>query len=58
VKYVQQLLKQIGLQEERVRMFNMSAAMAGQFVASVQEMTEHVSLLGPNPLKKVITPEE
>jgi coenzyme F420-reducing hydrogenase delta subunit len=45
------LLTQIGLEPERVRMENMSAAMAGQFVSVAKEMTERMAELGPNPLK-------
>ncbi len=33
-------------------MFNMSAAMAGQFVAAATEMTSTVTALGPNPLRQ------
>ena len=50
VAHVQDLLKNIGLEPERVRMFNLSSAMAGQFVEAAQEMTEQVEALGPNPL--------
>jgi coenzyme F420-reducing hydrogenase delta subunit len=39
------------MEPERVRMFNMSAAMAGQFVAAATEMTSAVAALGPNPLR-------
>ena len=49
---MQELLEQIGLESERVQMFNMSSAMAGQFVASTQEMIEKVKKLGLNPLRK------
>jgi F420-non-reducing hydrogenase iron-sulfur subunit len=51
VEYIQDLLAQIGLKPERVQMFNMSAAMAGEFVAAATEMTERISTLGPNPLR-------
>jgi len=34
-------------------MFNLSSAMAGQFVASATEMTELVTTLGPNPLRRM-----
>jgi len=50
VEYTKKLLSQIGLEPERVRMFNMSAAMASQFVAAATEMTQQVTNLGPNPL--------
>jgi len=52
VEYLQSLLKEIGLEPERVRMFNLSAAMAGQFVEITKEMTEKITELGPNPLRK------
>jgi coenzyme F420-reducing hydrogenase delta subunit len=51
VEYLQSLLKEIGLQPERVRMFNLSAAMAGQFVEITKEMTTKIGELGPNPLR-------
>jgi F420-non-reducing hydrogenase iron-sulfur subunit len=54
---VQHLLEQIGLEPERVRMFNMSAAMAGQFVEATTEMTEKITELGPNPLRERIKDE-
>jgi coenzyme F420-reducing hydrogenase delta subunit len=47
------LLEQIGLEPDRVRMFNLSSAMAGAFAASAQEMTEQIAALGPSPLRKV-----
>jgi coenzyme F420-reducing hydrogenase delta subunit len=31
-------------------MFNMSAAMAGEFVKAAEEMNDQVTQLGPNPL--------
>lgn len=52
MKRVQELLEQIGLEPERVQMFNMSSAMAGQFVSSVQEMTSKIENLGLNPLRE------
>jgi len=39
-------------------MFNMSAAMAGEFARAAQEMTERVETLGPNKLKDVVTENE
>jgi coenzyme F420-reducing hydrogenase delta subunit len=49
---LQKLLEQIGLEAQRVRMYNMSSAMAGQFAAAAKEMTEQITALGPNPLRK------
>ncbi len=47
------LLKQIGVEPERVGMFNLSSAMAGRFVEAATEMTEQIQALGPSPLRKV-----
>jgi len=51
VARVQDLLVEIGLERERVEMFNMSAAMAAEFVTAATEMTERIAELGPNPLR-------
>jgi coenzyme F420-reducing hydrogenase delta subunit len=48
---VQDLLVQIGLEPERVRMFNMSSAMAGEFARAATEMSEQITKLGPSPLR-------
>jgi len=47
------LLAEIGLEPGRVRMFNLSSAMAGEFVAAAKDMTETIEDLGSNPLRKV-----
>jgi F420-non-reducing hydrogenase iron-sulfur subunit len=46
------LLDEIGLGRERIRMVNVSAAMAVQFAEEVRDMTEKVQALGPNPLRE------
>ena len=51
VEYVKALLKQIGLEPERVRMFNLSSAMARQWAEAVAEMDAQVCKLKPNPLR-------
>jgi coenzyme F420-reducing hydrogenase delta subunit len=45
------LLTEIGLEPERVKMFNLSAAMANKFVDAAKEMSEQINAIGPNPLK-------
>ena len=50
---MKEILTDIGLEAERVKMFNLSAAMANEFVVAVNEMTEQVKQLGPNPLRLV-----
>ena len=49
---MQQLLAAVGLEPERIRMFNMSSAMAGQFVEAAVEMTATITEIGPNPLRQ------
>jgi F420-non-reducing hydrogenase iron-sulfur subunit len=45
-------LKEVGLEPERVEMFNIGASDAGLFARACDEMTERARKLGPNPLKK------
>jgi coenzyme F420-reducing hydrogenase delta subunit len=49
VDYVRSLLPDIGLDSERVRMVNVSAAMGGLFAELAAEFAETVKALGPNP---------
>jgi coenzyme F420-reducing hydrogenase delta subunit len=51
VEYVAGLLDEIGLGRERIRMVNMSSAMAVQFAEEVEDMTEKIRTLGINPLR-------
>ncbi len=51
VRYTKKLLKEIGLEPERLEMFNMSSSMATSFVAAVEDMTRRAIELGPSPLK-------
>jgi len=50
VNRIQNLLAQVGMEQERIRMFNMSSAMANKFAAAATEMVEQVMALGPSPL--------
>lgn len=52
VAYTQDLLRSIGLEAERVRMFNMSSAMANRWAAAVSEMDATVRELGPSALRR------
>ena len=47
VAYVQQILKSIGVDPERVVMYNLSAGMGPRFAEIVREMTEKVRQFGP-----------
>ena len=48
---IREILDEIGLGGERLRMVNLSDAMASAFVQHMQEIMETVRNLGPNPLK-------
>ena len=55
VKFIQNLLNEIGFGSERLRLRFLSAAMSNTFVEEVREMVNHIRALGPSPLtlKKV-----
>ena len=52
VEYTKELLKEIGLEAERLEMFHIGASDAPVWARAVTEMTERARGLGPNPLKK------
>jgi len=52
VNHVRALLQEIGLESDRVRMYNLSSGEGPTFAAYAVEMTEHIRTLGPNPLKQ------
>lgn len=52
VRYSEILLKESGIDGERIRMVNLAPDMAHKFVQEVTEMTEKVKELGPSPIKK------
>jgi F420-non-reducing hydrogenase iron-sulfur subunit len=49
---IRSILDEIGLGSERLRMVNLSDAMASVFVQHVREIVETIKALGPNPLGK------
>ena len=51
VERIKALLQTIGLEPDRVRMFNLSSAMGKQFAEAAAEMTEQIAGLGPSPLR-------
>ena len=48
---LKKLLKQFGLEPERLRIEFVSASEGAKFAAVVKEMVEDIKKLGPNPLK-------
>jgi coenzyme F420-reducing hydrogenase delta subunit len=53
-EYLREMLDEIGVGRERLRMVNLSAAMAPTFVERVKEIVKAVESLGPNPLRKSV----
>ena len=51
VGLAKKVLSEIGMEPERLEMFNLSSAMGQTFAEIVRDMTERVSQLGPNPLR-------
>lgn len=51
VEYVKRTLKELGIEPERVEMYNLSSAMGPRFAEIATEMTEKIRKLGPTPVK-------
>jgi coenzyme F420-reducing hydrogenase delta subunit len=52
VNYTRDLLEEIGIEKERLRMVNISAAMARPLADTITDMVETIRKLGPSPLRK------
>jgi F420-non-reducing hydrogenase iron-sulfur subunit len=52
VDYVKNALMEIGMEPERVEMYNLSSAMGLRFAEIAREMTDRIKELGPSPLRK------
>ncbi|BBO89769.1 hydrogenase iron-sulfur subunit [Desulfosarcina ovata] len=50
VESVQRTLQELGIEPERVQMFNLSSAMGPRFAEIASEMTEKIKALGPSPI--------
>jgi len=53
VERAKQMLAEIGLEPERLEMFNLSSAEGTRFAEIVNEMSSRVAKLGPSPLKRL-----
>ena len=51
VDFVRGCLEEVGLEADRVRMYNLSSGEGPTFAAYAKEMTENILSLGPNPLR-------
>jgi F420-non-reducing hydrogenase iron-sulfur subunit len=52
VERVKKFLSEIGVEQERLEMFNLSSAEGPRFAQIVGEMSERIAPLGPSPLRK------
>ncbi|MCF6247570.1 MAG: hydrogenase iron-sulfur subunit [Desulfobacula sp.] len=52
VEYVQRILKEIGIEPERMQMYNLSSAQGARFAEIATEMAETIKELGPTPIQK------
>jgi len=51
VNYVKKVLEELGIEPERVEMFNLSAGDGPSFVEYARTMAERIKKLGPSPLR-------
>ena len=52
VNYAKTLLQEVGIEPERLEMYNLSAAQGQRFAAIANEMADRIRALGPSPIKK------
>ncbi|MCK5542503.1 MAG: hydrogenase iron-sulfur subunit [Desulfobacterales bacterium] len=55
VEQVQNILKDLGWEIERLEMINMSAGMGERFASTALEFTKKIKQLGPSPIKIINT---
>ncbi len=51
VNHIKEILSSIGIEPERVEMFNLSSAMGPRFAEIALEMTDRIKKLGPSPIR-------
>ena len=51
VDRIKQLVEKVGIEPERIEMFNMSSAMGRKFAEAATKMSERIETLGPSPLR-------
>jgi len=52
VGYAKQLLKEVGIEPERLEMYNLSSAQGQRFAAIANDMADKIRALGPSPIRK------
>jgi len=56
VQYVKKVLEELGIEPERVEMFNLSAGEGPRFAEIAREMFNRIKELGPSPVKMINAP--
>jgi len=51
VLYVKKVLEEVGIEPERVEMFNLSSGQGPRFAEIAREMVERIRQLGPSPIR-------
>jgi len=51
VEYVKKTLNELGIEPERVEMYNLSSAQGARFAEIASEMADKIKELGPTPVK-------
>ena len=51
VDYVKKTLEELGIEPERVEMYNLSSAQGARFAEIANEMAENIKALGPTPIQ-------
>ena len=52
MQYAKKLLEEVGIEGDRLQMYNIGASDAPLFAQAANEMTERARKYGPNPMKK------
>ena len=52
VRYVKKVLEELGIEPERVEMFNLSAGEGPRFAEIAREMEQRIKELGPSPVRQ------
>ena len=58
VNYLKTILPKVGLDPERLAMYNLSAAMGPRWAEICNEFTERIRQLGPSPIRLAIQAQE
>ena len=58
VNYLKTILPKVGLDSERLAMYNLSAAMGPRWAEICNEFTERIRQLGPSPIRLAIQAQE